>query len=242
MKKHWLFSLVFPLWWVLYCVALFLRSPGARNLHGVSALVAGAVFLYLTGALALWAARRPRRFGIVPMAAAFVVFIGIDQLTKWLVEMGLGDFGRMRVLGDWLVIKSVPNYSHNVLLSLLGLVIEDRWINVLIKAMFALVFFIIVLYYARKNPDSSRDSRLRWAAVLVLAAAVCSVVDSALRGYVLDYIAFGGMMAFDPKDLYMMYGIGLFLAAWLQMEYGQKDKKGAALPNGPGPEAPDEAK
>ncbi len=222
MKKHWLFSLVFPLWWVLYCVMLFLRSPGARGWYGYTALAAGAVFLYVTGALALWAARRPRRFGPAAMAAAFAAFIGIDQLTKWLVEWGLGSFGTVQVVGDWLMLKSAPNHSHNVLLSLLGLVIENRWINVLIKAVFALLLVLAVLYYARKNPDGARDTRLRWAAALVLAAAVCSVVDSALRGYVLDYIVFGGMMAFDPKDLYMMYGIGLFLAAWLQMEYGEK--------------------
>ncbi len=40
---------------------------------------------------------------------------------------------------------------------------------------------------------------------------ICSIMDSALWGYTLDFIVFKGLQAIDIKDIYAQLGIGTLL-------------------------------
>ncbi|GAB3756906.1 hypothetical protein GCM10027591_06230 [Zhihengliuella somnathii] len=141
------------------------------------------------------AKRRPRRIGV--LAAVFVVAVGLDQLTKWIVEtrMELGE--KIPVIDPLLSWHYILNPG-----AAFSIGTDYTWIFTLFQA--AVVVFIAVI--------AARVRYLPWALALggVAGGAAGNLIDRLFRepsfgmGHVVDFIALPNFAVFNIADSFVV--------------------------------------
>lgn len=240
MKKTLLQAAVFPALWLLYCAAVMLPNPQTRTSQAALGVVAGVVFLAAAGLLLLAAARR-RRYSTRALVVFFVLLVALDQIAKLLVLRFLPQGTQLTLAEGWLFIRFAPNYSNNVLFNLLGIQLASRWADLAFKLVSLLLGGGVAVWFFRQNSIGKNSTLLPVSVALLAAGAASSLIDTAHLGYVLDFIVLSPLVAFDFKDLYLQFGIGLLAIAMIEEEYGQKkDSPGATPPEDTPPSKPPE--
>lgn len=228
MRRKLLGSLLFAVPWLLYCGVVLAQRRAMPDGPMLAGALGGAVFMWLTGLAVLWLARGGPLRGR-GLALASLALLVADQAAKLAVYTLLAPSGRVDLAGGWLSICFAPNRNNNVLFNLLGVQLGSRWLDVLFKLAALLAAGALAAWYLRKQPALLESRRVQLAGVLVLAAAASSVIDTAAYGFVLDFIALAGLVAFDFKDLYLQWGLVLLVLELLDHE-GRQAK--AAPPEG----------
>ena len=219
-------ALAFPVLWVLYCVAIAVMQADKRTFATLAGLALGGVFLYATGLLLLMASTgKTLRTWVLPVL--FAVLVALDQGAKLLVLRHVPPGAGVPVFGAFLSIRFLPNYHNNVLLNMLDIMLPPVLVKGVGAVLVAAVAVVFAVYCTRRGYDM-RDARFRLMAVLFCAGAVCSVAESFYRGYILDFISFAGLVGFDFKDLYIMYGAGLLITVFAEWENEHEAKQKAA--------------
>lgn len=186
-----------------------------------SGVAAGAVFLWACGVLLLWGSQN-RRPGIAALLAAGVALFAADQAAKLAVLRLLAPSGQLSLAGGWLAVCYAPNYSNSVFFALLGVQLPARWMDVTLKVAMFSVFMLLLFWYLPREGYKMGTGRMRFSIMLLAAGAASSVLDTILYGYVLDYISLAGLVAFDLKDLYLQFGIALFIIDLVAQERARK--------------------
>lgn len=139
-----------------------------------------------------------------------IILILIDQLTKIIVNIFLKDVS-FRVLNGRLGFDVYLNkdymsmFNRNFGLNLSALTLTLINIGILL--------FLISLYlYVLKNDGLNK--KIRICIVIVIAAALCSIIDKIFWGGSLDYIVSFGYI-YDLKDVMLYFGVILGIILFL---------------------------
>jgi hypothetical protein len=210
LKKNAVDALAFAVMWVAYCLVVIIPNPQSHNWVALSGLLCGSAFMWLTGfaLLALLRRVRPSKTGLAVTGAALVA---ADLLVKALVGHYLRGGAVINIVPGWLYIRFAPNYSNNVILNLLGVVVDSGLFHAAVKLASFLLVGALVFFFCRRQKGLLFNNRFRLATALLSAGAASSINESAFRGYIIDFVAFASIVAFDIKDLCLMYGVGLFI-------------------------------
>lgn len=233
MKKDALGSIAFPVMWAAYCAWVLVDDATRRTPAGFLGLVVGCLFLYGVGFLLL------RLLGGRGIAPRWLVLWGAalalaDQLAKALVLHFLPGGQSLALAGGWLAIRQIPNYSNNVIFSLLGIVLPPAAMGLFKFIIIAGVTVGLVLYCQKKRYPIAANARFGVACMFIGAAALCSLAETVYRGYILDFIGFAGLVGFDLKDIYLMLGAGLVIVVFLQWERdAEKNARAGRAAQGP---------
>lgn len=223
-KKTILYSLIFPLSWILYSLYVIITNASNQTFMGLSGLIIGSLFMLLCGwiLLTLIQTRPVKTKALVLTGAALLLLdLGIKQLVYHFIHIN----NPVRIFGSWLQISFSPNYNNNVLLNLLNIHIDSRWFHVIIKLLLSILMAFLIYKLCRSEGYDMADSKFRWGCMLISVGAVSSIIESGIRGYVLDFISFANMVSFDIKDLCLLFGIGLFIIAFVQWEKESKQRR-----------------
>lgn len=217
-------ALVFSFAWIAYCLAVIIPNPGSRTVTSFLGLVIGSVFMWLTawGLLALIGRVRASLKMLIPLG---ILLLAADLITKQFVFHYLANGTVITLVPGWLSINFAPNYSNNVFLNLLNIVVESNLFHAVSKLLIFAVVGVLLYLLCRKEKYDVKDPRFLWAVMFVSAGALSSIIESFYRGYVLDFISFASLVSFDIKDLCIMYGMGLFIIVVYHWEKDAKQKK-----------------
>ncbi len=229
MRKTLKQSAVFPVMWLLYCAAVLVQSPEIRTGQAAAGVVAGAVVMAGLGFLLLLCVRG-RNPSLVHLLILSGALVAADQLAKALLLRFLPADAQLAVVDGWVLVRHAPNHSNNVLFNLLGVELPSRAADVLFKVAALAVAVGAAVWVAREYRFARADVKIRVGAALLAAGAVCSVADTILLGYVLDFIVIVPLVSFDFKDLYLQFGIALLVLALF--EQGGKAKATGGPPPG----------
>lgn len=224
LKKGALGALAFTVLWVAYCLAAILPNPQHQNPVAIGGLFLGALFMWLTG-LALLLGTRRFPFSARAALLTGALLLAADLFAKALVARFLQGGPGITLVPGWLSVNFAPNYSNNVVLNLLGIVVDSGWLHALIKLVAFVAAGAILFFYCRSQKYDLTNGRLLLAAALMASGAASSIVESAFRGYILDFITFASLVSFDIKDLCLMYGVGLFVVVMIEQEKAAAQNK-----------------
>ena len=224
-------SAVFPVMWLLYCAAVMIQNPQSRTAQAAVGVVAGAVVMAALGILILCLIKG-RNPSFVHLLILFGALVAADQVAKAMLLRFLPARAHISVFDGWISIRHAPNHSNNVLFNLLGIELQSRAADVLFKVAVLAVAAGCAVWFAREYRFAHADVKIRVGAALLAAGAVCSVVDTILLGYVLDFIVIVPLVSFDFKDLYLQFGIALLALAVFEMKGKAGARDGDAPPDG----------
>lgn len=210
--------------WVAYCLIVIIPNPENHTWLAIGGLLVGSVFLWGSAWLLLGGVRR-WRLPVPAMVVYACILLAIDLAAKALVKHYLAGGTVIWLVPNWLSLRFAPNYSNNVLLNLLGVVGGSSLVHALIKLVSFVLLSALLYSYCRKQKYPMGDNRFRWAVTLMAAGAASSTIESAFRGYIIDFISFSTLVSFDLKDLYLMYGIGLFIVVIAIWEKADRTRK-----------------
>lgn len=215
MKKNFGYALLFTVEWVLYCLVIMVQSTSARGFTGIMGTLLGAVFMWGCGVLLLhFTGRHKQR--LRSLVIGTVLLLLADLGAKAMVAAWVPRQGGVQLIPGWLSIQYAPNYSNNVILNLLNVQLATPAFHAVSKGVIVLLAGVMVWYYLRSEPYLKQSPQMRFGIMLLAAGALSSTIESGARGFILDFIAYAGLVAFDFKDLYLMFGIGLLIYAFWQ--------------------------
>lgn len=138
------------------------------------------------------------------------LLITIEQSVKLIVAEYFINY-HFNIIGDFLFFLPKQNTESSWINSWLNLGIGPLP-HILIN-----IIIIIFLYYAFKYYSSKNKvcHCLYWAYILILAGALCSLIDKIFWGGSLDYIGIKGFFIFDIKDIYITSSELLFFAFYI---------------------------
>jgi signal peptidase II len=122
-----------------------------------------------------------------------------DRLTKWLA-LKIPEEGIFLWSKKFCGLRFYKNFYliFNIQLPLVLL-------YVLIGAILAAIFWLLVKNYQRKNYF------LIFCLSLIVAGALSNLADRLMFGYVVDFISFFDYSIFNLSDVYIVAGVGLIL-------------------------------
>ena len=151
------------------------------------------------------------------MLLFMVVFVAIDQVTKYLVLDLLKPIGTVEIIPGLLNFSYVENRG-----AAFGMLQNMTTILSVVTAISCLI--ILYLLFAYRNHDF-----LSYAAcVLIAAGGIGNLVDRILRGFVVDFISVSFFPpVFNFADCCVTVGVVFALAHLLRLEMRHKKKKDA---------------
>ncbi|MEN6571865.1 MAG: signal peptidase II [Anaerolineaceae bacterium] len=151
-----------------------------------------------------------------------ILLIGLDQLTKYLVESRLA-YGEIWAPWSWLTPYARIIHWTNTGVAF-GLFQGMGWIF----SVFAIAISIAILYYFPKVEKA--DWAIRVALVLEMAGAIGNMIDRLrINGAVLDFISVGNFPVFNVADSCITVGV-VFLAIGILIQ-DQREKKKQSTPS-----------
>ena len=137
---------------------------------------------------------------------AFVIFLLLDQLTKYLAEHFLAESPGIKLIPGVFQLYYVQNTG-----AAFGIMNGRQWFMVMISAI--ILAFCIYVYYC--IPDASSYKLLRWICLLIGAGAVGNSIDRIWHHYVIDFLYFSliDFPVFNLADCYVVIGVILFMIA-----------------------------
>jgi len=150
----------------------------------------------------------------IKLSLVSILLLLIDQIQKALLLISNIN---LRIIGDYFQIKQMRNYNQNSILNYLDLGISKEY-AILLKI--CVIILPIVFFIKTKN------SKMKIGLMLLIVASVASLVDTILRGYVLDSIYYFKLFCLDIKDYYIQTAVAIIIAEYFEGEIRkQKDRK-----------------
>ncbi len=151
-----------------------------------------------------------------------LLFIFIDQLSKWLAVIFLQGNGRFGVIPYLFNVVYVENRG-----AAWGMFSEHRWVFILLSSVAILA---LLGYFFLVRP---KDRLLLWSLILILAGGIGNMIDRLLLGYVVDFIefAFVDFPVFNVADSCVCIGAALlvlYLIISTVKDYKNADNKNVA--------------
>jgi len=150
-----------------------------------------------------------------------ILIIGLDQLTKLLVETNLA-YGEVWAPWPWLLqyVRIIHWTNTGVAF---GLFQGVGWVF----SIFAIGISIAILYYFPKI--AREDWAIRVALVLEMAGALGNMIDRLrIKGAVLDFISVGNFPVFNVADSCITVGVVFLALGILIQDQREKNKQVAA--------------
>lgn len=130
-----------------------------------------------------------------------VALVLIDQGLKILVSRF---HIQINVIGEYFQIQEHRNIHQFAGLNFLNIYL-NQYAVVLIKIALIVILVVVIIRSFKRNKEYISVS------LLMIAAAVASLLDSILWGYTLDYFYFYNFICYDLKDFYVDAALGLIL-------------------------------
>ncbi len=130
------------------------------------------------------------------------VLIGLDQLTKYLVNAYIPQNDAISVIPDFFSLAHVRNRG-----AAFGMLKEHRWIFLVFTTVVLVVAFIIMFSGKIKNHWGI------WAVSLVVSGGIGNMIDRIFLGEVVDFFAFNfwgyEFAVFNVADIFVCCGVGI---------------------------------
>jgi signal peptidase II len=152
------------------------------------------------------------------MAALVAVFIGLDQLIKWLVETRL----EFQILVDVVPFLSLyRTWNQGIAFSWLWGV-DDRFLIIMTS-----VIVVFVMWLARQTKVENWLARLGFC--MIIGGAVGNLIDRVYYGHVVDYVLFHtqtwSFAVFNLADAFISVGAAaIILAEFLEWRADTSNK------------------
>ncbi|MBR6982274.1 MAG: signal peptidase II [Ruminococcus sp.] len=137
----------------------------------------------------------------------------LDQTHKYILK--ITNFN-CNIIGELFQIKQTKNENQMAILNYFG--IEFNTILIIFFKVFLLAIAIICFLRFKNN-------HLKIGCTLLISAQASSVLDSLIRGYVLDSFYYYKLVCYDIKDYYVDAGLAIILIAILFEQKRQKENK-----------------
>lgn len=166
--------------------------------------------------------KRPNKY--ILFSIIIVVGVALDQITKVLATSNLMGQPRLSYLNDFFMLTYAEN--DGAFLSL-----GTDWhptLRLIVLTVIPGIFLVGLMVYLLRSDKLSVLENTAFA--LIAAGGVGNIIDRILDGYVVDFMvmeAFGWHTGvFNVADLYIMFGIGLFIVSYFVK--AKEEKKTAA--------------
>lgn len=143
------------------------------------------------------------KYKIFPL---LMLFSFLDQTHKYLLE--ITGFN-CNIIGELFKVKQTKNENQMAILNYFSIEINTAAI-----ICFKIILFIILICCLFKV----KNTNLKISFTLLASAQLSSILDSLLRGYVLDSFYYYKLVCYDLKDYYADAGIAIILIAIIFMQ------------------------
>jgi len=208
--KPTLDKLCFLVEWAVLILFLTIRG----DLHTLQVGLVAAyplLFFYLVGCLLVACSHRVSHITPVKLLASIAVgLVLLDQAAKAAVEWLLPYRAKISLVNGWLAIVHERNYAGAWLFEILDL---PSSIGVKLTQWGLILVMIVLLPLCHRFYTTTNRTSL-WADIVFLglfAACWSWLIDKAVRGYILDFIALPGLFAADFKDIFTSLAVGAIL-------------------------------
>lgn len=146
---------------------------------------------------------------------AILIFIIIDQATKFLTKSILEPIGTIPVIGGFFNFTYVENRG-----AAFGMLQGRQWFFVII----GLLVIIAGLFFIHKK---NIPSPMKLSIALIVSGGVGNMIDRVFRGYVVDFFDFRFIWSyvFNVADIYVVVGT-ILLCLLIFLEDRREDKNG----------------
>lgn len=129
-----------------------------------------------------------------------VLMIGVDQLSKYLIEQNIALYESIPVIDKVLNFTYIRNEG-----AVFGILQDMRWLLISLTAIILVVCLGLVIKKAFKS------RMMNWAIMIILAGGIGNMIDRIFRGYVVDFIdvQFVDFYIFNIADCCVVVGVVL---------------------------------
>ncbi|WP_228551286.1 signal peptidase II [Paenibacillus sp. B01] len=149
--------------------------------------------------------------------ALSVILIAIDQISKWLITVGMDVGGTIPLLPDIFHLTSIRNRG-----AAFSILWEQRGLLIVIAA----VVSAFVLYYLKRIHQSNKSMAIGLS--FILSGALGNLIDRLLRAEVVDMfdLRLINFPVFNVADCFVTVGVGCIIISNLRESRAQKEIDG----------------
>lgn len=137
-----------------------------------------------------------------------VVFVALDQLTKYLAILELKGKNPFVLINHVLELQYLENRG-----AAFGMLPDQKIFFVII----AIIILFVILFVLIKAPDTKHYHLFRFLLVLIASGAIGNMIDRLVRNYVVDFIYFSliDFPIFNVADIYVTVATTILIIALL---------------------------
>lgn len=134
----------------------------------------------------------------------FLLFIFIDQITKYFAQIYLQDQDSFVLIPSVFELRYLENKG-----AAFG-ILQNKGIFFI---MITIIFMILAIIFYLKIPKRKKFCYLRWLTLLIMAGAAGNMIDRIFRGYVIDFFYFSliDFPIFNIADCYVTISVFIFI-------------------------------
>ena len=194
MKDRYYF-VIFPM------LLILTRIRYINNIYDVISYLLFGVVNYAISIVLFIKMKRMSDVNLKKIIILILSLVSLDQLIKLIIDRY--DIN-VNILGKLFRIEPTKNMEQNAALNFLKIDLDD---SLIIVFKLLLIFILFGIYFIVKNKNRNYMSVF----ILLMSAAIVTLIDSVFWGYTLDYIYFNKLTCYDLKDFYVDTAIGFIL-------------------------------
>lgn len=194
MKDRYYF-VIFPM------LLILTRIRYINNIYDVISYLMFGVVNYAISIVLFIKMKRMSDVNLKKIIILILSLVSLDQLIKLIIDRY--DIN-VNILGKLFRIEPTKNMEQNAALNFLKIELDD---SLIIVFKLLLIFILFGMYFIVKNKNRNYMSVF----ILLMSAAIVTLIDSVFWGYTLDYIYFNKLTCYDLKDFYVDTAIGFIL-------------------------------
>lgn len=194
MKDRYYF-VIFPM------LLILTRIRYINNIYDVISYLLFGVVNYAISIVLFIKMKRMSDVNLKKIIILILSLVSLDQLIKLIIDRY--DIN-VNILGKLFRIEPTKNMEQNAALNFLKIDLDD---SLIIVFKLLLIFILFGMYFIVKNKNRNYMSVF----ILLMSAAIVTLIDSVFWGYTLDYIYFNKLTCYDLKDFYVDTAIGFIL-------------------------------
>lgn len=194
MKDRYYF-VIFPM------LLILTRIRYINNIYDVISYLLFGVVNYAISIVLFIKMKRMSDVNLKKIIILILSLVSLDQLIKLIIDRY--DIN-VNILGKLFRIEPTKNMEQNAALNFLKIELDD---SLIIVFKLLLIFILFGMYFIVKNKNRNYMSVF----ILLMSAAIVTLIDSVFWGYTLDYIYFNKLTCYDLKDFYVDTAIGFIL-------------------------------
>ncbi|MDD6083390.1 MAG: signal peptidase II [Oscillospiraceae bacterium] len=207
MNKLWF--LIFPIIIISFRIQnIYSYEDGLSNLLFLIVNFLFSVVIYNVFLIPKINSKTDKRVGM--FVISFLVIF--DQLIKIIIYNF--DINNIYLIGDLLSVTQRKNIHQIGILNHFNINLQNNVI-VLVKVVTLIIALILWRLSAKKFIKDRGNFNKCF--ILLISSALCTILDSVIWGYTLDYILFKHVFCYDLKDFYVNTAIGyLFMSGYAE--------------------------